>query len=468
MIRSQRSLALLVAGAFFMENLDGTIVANAAPSLARSFGVRSSDVAVTMTTYLVTLAVLIPLSGWIADRYGAKRVFAAAITIFTVASGLCAASPTLGFLVGMRVLQGIGGAMMVPVGRLVVLRTTDKQDLIRAVAYLTWPALVAPVLAPVLGGVFTTYLSWHWIFLVNLPLGAGALVWALRIVPNVRAPGRPPLDWLGFGLAAVSLAGVTYLAALVSNTRIDVAPVVVLAVVSAFTGAAGGWHLLRAPEPLVDLRVLRIVTFRVSHAGGSLFRLAVLGVPILLPLMFQDGFGWSPVRAGAMVVFVFVGNVAIKPLTTTLLRRFGFRSVLVVAIVAAAASMVGCAVLDADTPLLAVAAVLIFGGVFRSIGFTAYNTIAFADVDAQEMTHANTLSSTIQQLALGLGVAFATVSLRIGEAVHPSGSVAPYRIAFLLMALVTAGAVVEALRLPADAGAGIGGGAARRSVARLR
>jgi EmrB/QacA subfamily drug resistance transporter len=464
--RAQLSLTFLVATAFFMEQLDGTIVANAAPSIGRSLGVQSSGVAVTMTAYLVTLAALIPLSGWIADRFGARRVFTAAVLVFTVASALCAVSQSLGMLVGMRILQAAGGALMVPVGRLVVLRATDRADLIRAIAYLTWPALLAPVIAPVLAGVFTTYLTWRWIFLVNVPLGVIALIWAWRVVPDVRGSRQHRLDWAGFVLAAICVGSLTYLAAILSENHIDVIDVVVLALVSVLTGVLTVLHLLRARHPLLQLRILRVRTFRLSNASGSIYRLTVLGVPFLLPLMFQDGFGWSPIKAGAMVLFVFVGNVAIKPATTPLLRHFGFKTVLLVAIVAMAASMAACAAFSPGTPLVVIALVLLVGGIFRSTGFTVYNTIAFSDIDDGDKSPANTLSSTIQQLALGLGIAVGSVALRIGQAgqaLGPHSVVTPYRIAFVLMAVLTATAIFEALRLPGDAGANIGGGTTRRT-----
>jgi EmrB/QacA subfamily drug resistance transporter len=461
-----RSLALLVAGAFFMEMLDGTIIATAAPSMARSFGVASADIGVAMTAYLLTLAVFIPLSGWLADRWGARAVFTAAIVVFTVSSALCAAAVDLPMLAVMRVVQGVGGAMMVPVGRLVVLRSTDKSHLIRAIAYLTWPALAAPVVAPAVGGLLTTYLSWHWIFLVNVPLGAVALGFALRVVPDIRGRVSTRLDGAGFVLSALCLACVVYGAAVLSNQRIPVAQVTVLGAVALVSGALAVWHLLRTRSPLLDLSVFRVTTFRLAHASGSLFRIAINAVPFLLPLMFQDGFGWTPIHSGLAVVFVFFGNIAIKPFTTPLLRRFGFRPILVASGLAATLTIVGCALLGPGWPFPAMLIVLFASGVFRSLGFTAYNTIAFADVEAARMSHANTLSSTLQQLATGLGVAVGALCLRLGQAVPGvrPGDVTPYRVALGLVAALIFAGMTAALRMPRDAGEVIGGGAARRPV----
>ncbi|MEV1175173.1 MFS transporter [Nonomuraea sp. NPDC049784] len=457
--RLSRPVALLVAGTFFMENLDGTIISTAAPAMARSLGVMSSDIGVCVTAYLLTLAVLIPVSGHVADRWGARRTFLAAIVVFTAASALCAASTNLTELLVMRVLQAVGGAMMVPVGRLVVLRTTSKQEMITAIAYLTWPALVAPIVAPMLGGLLVSYASWHWIFLLNVPLGVMAVVVGARVMPRLPGVACPPFDTWGALLSAATLGCLVYAATLVGAQRVPWS--IVALFVAACCGAAvvAVRHLRRTAHPLLDLGALNIQTFRVSHAGGSLFRMAVNAVPFLLPLMFQDRFGWSPVKAGAMVLFVFIGNLGIKPLTTPMLRRFGFRTVLIWATSAAVICIAACGVLTVTTPLAITAVVVLLGGVFRSIGFTVYNTIAFADVDQSDMSRANTLAGTIQQLAQGLGVAVGVLALQAG--VHTVGTSDSYPFAFVAVALLIVVAVIEAVRLPHSAGESIGGGAAR-------
>lgn len=449
----QRNIALLVAGTFFMENLDGTILTTAAPSIGSSLGIPSVEVGVTITAYLLTLAVLIPLSGWITRRLGPRRVFLAAIAIFTLASVLCSLSTSLPELTVMRVLQGIGGAMMVPVGRLAVLRVTDRSDLIRAIALLTWPALVAPVIAPLAGGIITTYATWHWIFLINVPLGIVAFIAALRLIPSEERETPPPLDWIGLVLTCGGLGGLVYLGSLLAARDPGVIAAVLWAIAGGVLLALAVRHQLRARHPLLDLRALRIETFRLSHAGGSMFRLAVSAVPFLLPLLFQDVFGWSPVLSGALVLFVFVGNIAIKPATTSLLRRFGFRTVIIAASAGAAVSMVLMALLARSTPLWVVVLLLIASGVARSVGFTAYNTIAFADVAPAEMTDANTLASTLQQVAMGFGVAVGAVALRLGDVF--SGARNPFPFAFVVLAALTALATVEALLLSRAAGENI-------------
>jgi EmrB/QacA subfamily drug resistance transporter len=454
---------LLVAGAFFMEQLDGTIIATAAPRMAQSFGVRPVDVNVVITAYLLTLAVLIPASGWLADRFGARTIFATAITVFTVASGLCATSVNLGELTAMRVLQGVGGAMMVPVGRLVVLRSTRKIDLIDAMAYLTWPALAAPVLAPAVGGVLTTYASWRWIFVINLPLGVVALFFALRMVPNVPNTEQAGLDWRGFAWTGIGLTAVVYGLEQATADRVAWATVGAATVVGLVFLALAVRHLQRTRHPLLDLSALKIPTFRVMFLGGSAYRLAIGAVPFLLPLMFQDEFGWSPVKSGLLVIFVFIGNIGIKPTTGPLLRRFGFRTVIVGAASAGALTLVLCAVVTANTPLVLVAVLLLASGVFRSIGFTAYNTVAFADVSTDKVGSANTLAATAQQLTMGLGVAAGALALRVGSPLGDHLAIGdpahrPYAVAFLLIAAIAAVSVVDSARLTADAGAAINPG----------
>jgi len=453
-------LALLVAGAFFMENLDGTIIATAAPRMARSFGVPSVELNVVITSYLLALGVFIPVSGWIADRLGARLVFSGAIALFTVSSGLCALSMNLGELTVARVLQGMGGAMMVPVGRLVVLRAASKADIIRVIAYLTWPALVAPVVAPALGGALVTYASWRWIFVLNLPLGLIALCVAVRIVPDLR-PGRAAsLDWRGFALTGAGLGAFVYGLELVTDGNVSWAAVGAGIGVGAVLLWWAVGHLQRTTHPLLDLRVLRIPTFRSSSLGGSFFRVAISAAPFLLALMFQNGFGWSPLRSGMLVIAVFVGNIAVKPFTTPILHRFGFRAVLVTAATTAGLTLALCASFSARTPLVLIVLVLVVSGVFRSIGFTAYNTIVFADVAPEGMGNANTLSSTIQQLTMGLGVAVGALALRAGAPLdHLVGAAStgggPFHAAFLLLAAVAFVAAAEAALLAPHAGSAI-------------
>jgi len=453
----RRGLALLVAGASFMEFLDGTVIAPAAPHIAADLGVPAVAVNVAITAYVLTLAVLIPISGWLADRFGTRRVFMAAIAGFTIASVGCAAATSLPLLVGARVVQGAAGAMMVPVGRLVVLRTTAKSDLVRAIAYLTWPALAAPVVAPALGGVLATYASWRWIFLINLPLGVAALLLARRLVPDGRGAGSARLDWPGFLLTAGGVAALVVGLEALGSTRPDVAVVALGLGGGAVVLAAAVRHLRRARRPLLDLQALRIETFRVAALGGSGFRAVMTAVPFLLALFFQLGLGWTAARAGTVVIALFVGNVAIKPVTTRLMRRLGIRTVMLGAIAGSAVCLLAMVVLQASTPLPLLLGLLVASGVFRSIGLTAYNSTAFADIAPERMSAANPLMSTLQELGAGLGVAVGALLVRVGGAVTGDGAGDAFRVAFVLLAVLLVLPLVEALLLSRTAGDAVTG-----------
>jgi EmrB/QacA subfamily drug resistance transporter len=442
-------MALLVAGAFFMEILDATIITPAIPLIAASFGITAVDVSVAISAYLVTVAVLIPASGWMADRFGARGVFASAIAIFTLASIGCAASTSLPMLVTMRVLQGVGGAMMVPVGRLAVLRFSGKTNLVRAIALLTWPALAAPVVAPVLGGAIATLGSWRWIFIVNIPIGIIGFLLSLRLIRGDASPSPQPLDWrglcaLGGGIAAalIALEGIRV-------TGTDWTLVAVGAALATILLAAATWHLLRCRHPLVQLRVLRVPTLRITVSAGSLYRLVITAVPFLLPLQFQLVFGWTPFLSGLLVAVLFAGNIAIKPATTPLMRRYGIRRVLLVNAVLSVACYALLAVLSPAMPIAVMVAILFASGALRSIGFTAYNSLAFSDVHGDDLTHANTLNAAVQELAAGLGIAVAALML---STFTPLAAGAAYGWTFLVLGVVLAVTMVETLRLPRDAG----------------
>lgn len=458
--RQLRNIALLVAACFFMENLDGTIVVTAIPKISGSLDVSAGSGGLIVTAYLVTLAVLIPLSAWMTARFGPRRIFLSAIVLFTIASLGCAAATSFGELIAVRVLQGAGGAMMVPVGRIVVFARAEKGQLMRVMSYIVWPGLIAPVIAPLAGGVITTYASWRWLFLINLPLGAIALALAWRLIQDTPQPPPRRLDRVGVVLTGAGLAGLTYTAHLVSGAAPDWGPVVALAVVSAVLLAAACAHLLRAEEPLVELRTLRIPTFGGALAGSSIFLLVIAAVPFLLTLLFQTVFGWSAIKSGAVVLFVFVGNIAIKPATTVIYNRFGFRRVLLVACGGLAVTVAGCALLTAATPLAVIAAVVLLSGVARSVGMTGYSTLALSDVPPASMRDANAVSATAQQLFSGLGVAVAAIALRIGA---PLGDALPgatgertaYGVAFVIMGLLALGSGAAAWRLQPGSGAAV-------------
>lgn len=454
-------LALLVAATFFMEFLDGTILTTAIPSIASDFRVAPADINITMTAYLVTVAMGIPLSSWLAERFGARRIFCLALSVFTIASLLCAVSTDLTMLTLSRVAQGMGGAMMVPVGTLVVLRGTPKSELLRATAYLVWPGLLAPVLAPMVGGALTTFLSWHWIFIINVPLGLAAFIAALRLVPRTQFDGKRRLDWFGLLLTTLGVGAlVVGLETLGGHASNLLAVLVVVAGVLSLAGAV--FWMRKTKVPLFNLSVFGTKTFRATSTGGFIYRLTISSVPFLLPLMFQDGFGWDPLKAGVMVAAVFVGNIGIKPATTPLIRRFGFKAVLVFASFASAVTFALCAFLNPQTPEPLIFALLLFSGAFRSIGFSAYASVQYADIVPGQLPSANAISATLVQLATAAGIAVGALFLRLFDATRMFGPdhAGAYKGAFIAMAVLMLISTVDSLTLHRHAGAEVSGVAA--------
>ncbi|WP_028310953.1 MFS transporter [Derxia gummosa] len=459
--RSRAPLVWLAAGAMFMENLDGTVIVTALPAMARDFGVPAIDLNLGVSAYLMAVAVFATASGWIADRFGTRRVFAGAIAGFMLASLLCAASTSELMFIAMRVLQGLAGALMLPVARLVVLRGTPKAEIVHAIAVITWPGLIAPVLGPPLGGFITLHLGWEWIFLLNLPLGALALAAALRLLPDERAEALRPFDWTGFALAGGALLCVMWAMEVVGQP----APPVPVLIGAGSGGLVLGWLALRhfrmSERRLIEPDLLRVFSFGLTVRSGSLFRAAVSAVPFLVPLMLQLGFGLDAFHAGLLVLAIFAGNLVMKTVTTPMLHRFGFRRVLIGNGLALALSIGACGLLAPHTPVALTALVLFVSGMTRSMQFTTVNTLAFADVPAARMSAANTLFNLSAQVSMGMGVAVGALALRLAELVTPALGAAPgdtalpYRLAFGVVALIAALALVECRRLPADAGAAL-------------
>lgn len=452
--------ALLVAGAFFMEFIDGTVIATALPDMAKSFGVEAVDLNIGISAYLITLAVLIPASGWIADRFGARKVFSLALAIFTLASVLCGLSTSLEGFVAMRILQGVGGALMVPVGRLAVLRTTPKHQLITAIATLTWPALVAPIIGPPLGGFITSYANWRWIFFINVPLGLLAIALALRFIPDIHDDERRPFDIPGFIATSVAMVSLVYAMELLGAQQPQGWLTVGLLTLGVVTFLFALRHFRHAAWPMIRLDALQVPTFRVSMYGGSLFRASISAVPFLLPLMFQVGFGMNAFHAGSLVLAVFVGNLTIKPATTPLIRWLGFKKLLLINGALNVLALLACALITPQTPVWMILLVLYLGGVFRSIQFTGVSTLAFADVPTSQMSYANTLFSTATQLAVGLGISLAAIGIRIGDKVSEwltLGNVPgiSFRLAFVAIAIICLIGMVDTLRLTRDAGGAV-------------
>ncbi|MDR3430250.1 MFS transporter [Silvimonas sp.] len=457
---SHRGVVWLVAGAFFMELLDSTVITTALPQMAQSFHTQPIHLSIGVSAYMLALAVFIPLSGWMADRFGPRAVFGGALLLFTLASLLCSVSTSLWFFTGARILQGLGGAMMVPVGRMVVLRNTPKEKLVHAIATLTWPALGAPVLGPPLGGFITSHWSWHWIFLLNLPfglIGFGLALWLIKGEPG----GRRPFDIVGFLLSGLGCCGLMYACDLASHAPFDPLQIGVSASVG-LAGLVGAVrHLQRTPHPLVDLAALRIPTFAAAMRGGSFFRMAINSAPFLMPLMFQLGFGMDAVTSGLLLLALFAGNICMKPATTPLMRAWGFRTVLLINGIMVALGFLLCVGLTAHTPAWLIMLVLFFTGLSRSMQFTGLSTFSFCDIPNERMSGASTLSSILVQMSAGLGVALAAIALRLASIWFPAPgqtlSVAAFQITFVVMALLSLAGLPDLYRLHANAGAQVSG-----------
>jgi len=405
--------------------------------------------------------VFIPISGWIADRFGARTVFGGAIAVFTISSIFCGFCNGLEEFVAARVIQGIGGAMMVPVGRLVVLRSTEKQNLLRAIAYITWPGLVAPVLGPPVGGFITTYASWRWIFFLNVPLGLVGIILSTLWIVNDREDQNRPFDWTGFVSSAIACSTLMYGLELVGQQPTPWPAILLLFIVSLSTGWLLVWHSGRHPTPLISLSSLRIRTFAVTIWGGSLFRVSISVIPFLLPLLFQIGFGLSAFKSGLLVLAVFAGNLGMKTVTTPVIRHFGFRRVLIGNGLLTALSLFACALLSPAMPTPIISAILFFGGLCRSMQFTSLNTLGFADVPPGQMSAATTFASMVQQMTMGMGVAAGAIALRMAALLHHGSASDPtipdFHLAFLLIGLIALVSVLDFLKLDATAGAVVSG-----------
>jgi EmrB/QacA subfamily drug resistance transporter len=448
-------IALLVAVTFFMENLDATVIATALPNMARTFGVAAVDVNIGMSAYMLAVAVFIPISGWLADRFGSRLVFSSAIVLFSVSSLMCGLSESLETFVAARVLQGISGAMMVPVGRLAVLRTTEKKDLVRAISFITWPGLVAPVLGPPVGGFIVTHASWPWIFYLNLPLGVLALIATLVLIPKQDDVSSRTFDFSGFLLVGVASAALLYGVEMLGQSRANLLQGLSLSGAGVILGVFAWRHMRRHAQPLLALGVVGVRTFSVCLWGGSIFRIAISTLPFLLPLMFQLAFGLSAFDAGLLVLAVFAGNLAMKPFTTMVMRRWGFRPVLMINGILGVLAIAACALLEEHMSWALILFILFVGGLSRSMQFTVFNTLAFAEIPKAQMSDASTLFSMFFQLSMAMGVAIGALLLRLAMNIHGNteqADTADFQLTFLLVAVIAGVALLDNRRLPPQAG----------------
>ncbi|CAG4907307.1 unnamed protein product, partial [Acidocella sp. C78] len=462
-----RLTALIVATALFMQNLDGTIVATALPAMAKSFHADPLHMSLALTSYLIALAVFIPASGWVADRFGSRTVFRAAIVTFTLGSIFCGLSQSLGELIAARVFQGLGGAMMVPVGRLLLLRSVRRRDMIAATSWLTMPALLGPIIGPPLGGFIVTYLSWRWTFDINVPIGLIGIAAVTRHVREVKdeaQAGRLDLAglvWSGLAMALL-MAGFETVGRGIIPLRWSL---------GCFAGGAAAAlayvrHARHHPHPVLDLTLMRIDTFANSTIAGSLFRVLAGAMPFLLPLMLQLGFGDTAAKSGTITFAAAIGALAMKPLAEPVLRRLGFRVAMMLFGGLAVVFTAACAAFRPGWPELGLDAVLLVGGVFRSLQFTALNTIAYADVPRSRMSAATSFYATFQQITLTLGISVAAGALEFTTALagHAEPAIADYGWAFIIVSAIGALSVPVCARLAPGAGEALSGHGAAAPV----
>ena len=454
-----RVVPLIVAVALFMENMDSTVIATSLPAIARALGTDPLALKLAVTSYLLALAICIPASGWTADRFGARHVFRIAIGVFVLGSIGCALSRSLEEFVLARIVQGMGGAMMTPVGRLILVRSIDKRLLVHAMSLVTIPALVGPICGPPLGGFITTYASWHWIFIINVPIGLAGLAMATRYIPDVRAERPAPFDYIGFILSALGIGGLAFGLSVMGLEFLPVGVVAALLGVGAASAAAYIVYARHKAAPILDLGLLKLPTFRASIFGGFLFRLGIGALPFLLPLLLQIGFDLTPFQSGLITFTGALGSMFMKAAVAGVLRRLGYRPVLVYNSLLSAAFLAACASFVPGMPFAAMIVILLSGGFFRSLQFTSINTLAYAEIEPQLMSRATTLVSVAQQLSLSTGVAVGalvvetTLRLKHGTAMGAMD----FPPAFLAVGALSASAALIFARLPPDAGAELSG-----------
>ena len=453
-------ITLIVSVAMFMENMDATVISTAIPAMARSFGTDARNLSLGISAYLISLAVFIPVSGWIADRFGSRKTFCTAIAGFVLASIGCAFCHHLGEFVLARWLQGIGGAMMVPVGRLVIIQSIAKAELVDAFAYMTIPSVVAPLMGAPVGGFIVTYASWQWIFLINVPIGLALLAGARLVVPDVRAETSRRLDWPGFLMIGIAVSAVVFGLELAARRGADLVSAALLVVVGCAVGALAIRHLRTTIEPLLDLSILRVPTFHASAVGGACYRVACGAVPLVLPLMLQLGLGMSAALSGSLTLFGALGGLAMKGPARAILKRYGFRRVLINSGIVSGISMMAVAAISGAWPIWLIAFLLLLGGFLRSLEFTALMAIAWADLAPSKTSAGTSLFGLLQQVSFSGGIAYGALLLNLAAArhvLHPAATLGDFRFAFVGIGGLAALNALTFMRLPAMAGAEVSG-----------
>lgn len=453
-----RVIAMIVASAMLMENVDATVLATALPTMARDFGVDAPAMSIALTSYLLSLAIFIPASGRMADSFGSRTVFRSAIAVFVVGSILCAFAPTLPFLVLARLLQGIGGAMMMPVGRLVLMRSVDRKDMVSAMSWLLVPALIGPIVGPPLGGFIVTYLDWRWIFYINVPIGIIGMIFVSIYIDEVKGKAAGPFDTIGFILSGISLGSLLFGFELSSHEGRGSLAIFLIATGLLF-GIAYLRHARKHPAPIMDFSLMKVPSFGTSVIAGSLTRITQGAQPFLLPLLFQIGFGLSAAAAGQIVISTALGALFMKPLARAVFRRVGFRKSLVINGILGTIGYGLCAAFRPDWPMPLIFIALVLSAFFMSFQFTAYNTIAYDEIGQDRMSSATSFYTTFQQLMLSLGICIGALALHGSMAFNgvETPELGDFSAAFIIVALISICATFWNLRFSPTAGEEISG-----------
>ncbi len=455
----KRIVPVVLAVALFMENIDSTVIATSLATIARDIGTSPIALKLALTSYYVSLAVFIPISGRMADRFGARAVFQMAIGVFMAGSLACGFASSLEGFVAARFLQGIGGAMMTPVGRLLLVRAVPRSDLVGAMAWFTIPALIGPLIGPPLGGAISTYADWRWIFFINLPIGVVGMILAQRFLPFIEPIRETQFDWPGFMLSGLACAGIVFGLSVVSLPALPPSVGVATTLLGGVFALLYIRHARRHERPVVELRLFRIPTLRAAVIGGGLFRIGAGAVPFLFPLMLQLGFGYSPFQSGLISAVSIGGAMMMKALVKPILKRFGFKATLICAALVGGVLMGAIGFYRPETPVAVLVLLLLIGGFFRSLFFTGVNTLAFADVPQPKTGDATALLAAFQQVAIAGGVATAGAVLE-GSMIwggHATATLGDFSLAFFVVGVTTVLSALAFMRLSAEAGAEVAG-----------
>jgi EmrB/QacA subfamily drug resistance transporter len=453
--RNSLIVPLIVGCAQFMHQFDGSVIATALPAMARSLDEDPLRLNLAITCYLLALAVFVPVSGWLSDRFGGKRVFMIAIVIFSISSLLCGLSRDLGELVVSRTLQGIGGAMMTPVGRIIVIKSVPKSELVQAINWITIPALLGPILGPSVGGFIVTYFSWEWIFFINLPIGLLGVCLAKAFIPDLRESDVARFDLRGFVLVGFAVAALILGSEAMGRGLIPASAVAVLLIVGIGCGILYVFHARRRETPIVDLSLLRQRTFATSIWGGALVYIGATSQVFLLALLLQLGFGFTPFQSGLTTLATAAGSVMVKSMVRPVLRFFGIRRLLIYNTLLTAAYIFACGLFRANTPYLVILLILWIAGLSRSVEYTAIQSLAYADLPPALTARATSFSSMAQQIWLSFGVGLVALVMQFAREFHGHDTIAPNDItpAYFVIAFASLAAAGVFARMPKNAGA---------------